>query len=113
MSAISQVQDRLVSRVRVATGDAPEVRLLMRFMGVLVFVTFAVAIHLWARMGVRETAIRLDEVHSDLGRQTTLRDRLLIERTMLRSPARLGGVAAASGLVAPAAVIDVAAPVVQ
>ncbi len=107
MSAFSHVQDRVVSRVRHATADVPEVRFLMRFMGVLVFVTFAAAVHLWARMGVRTTAIQLDQVHSELGREMTMRDRLLVERTMLRSPGRLGGVATSHGLVAPVDVVDV------
>lgn len=110
MSTLSQVQDRVVSGVRHAAADAPEVRLLMRFMGVLVFVAFAVAVHLWARMGVRSTALELDGVNSELVRELTMRDRLFVERTMLRSPGRLGGVAIRERLVAPAAVIDVVHP---
>lgn len=109
MSTISQVRERFVSGVRQGAGVAPEVRFVLRFMGVLVFVTFALTVHLWARMGVRQTAIRLDEVHSELGRQVTLQDRLLVERTMLRSPGKLGGIAAVEGLVAPVLVVDVAA----
>ncbi len=89
---------------------APELRLLMRFMGVLVFVTGALAAYLWTRMEVRETSRALDDSRALLVTQETLRDRLRVERTMLLAPGRLGAVAVAEDLVAPAAVVDVVLP---
>lgn len=89
---------------------APEVRLLVRFMGVLLFVTAALAAYLWTRMEVRETSRVLDDQRALLVAEETLRDRLLVERTMLLAPGRLGAVAVAEDLVAPVAVVDVVPP---
>lgn len=88
-------------------NSAPELRILMRFMGTLVWVTAALAVYLWTRMEVRETSRMLDIERAALEEQLTLRDRLSVERTMLRSPGRLGAVALSENLVAPARVVDV------
>ncbi len=87
---------------------APEVRTLLRFMGVMVFVASAISIHLWTRTQVREKAVILDRTRSELVRARTHHDRLLVERTMLRAPGRLGALAVGLDLEAPAAVVDVA-----
>lgn len=89
---------------------APEVRTLLRVLGVLVFVTIAASIHLYTRTQVRETALLLDHARSELVRAQTQRDRLLVERTMLRAPGRLGALAVGLDLVAPEAVVAVAQP---
>ncbi|MSQ01869.1 MAG: hypothetical protein EXR71_08245 [Myxococcales bacterium] len=86
---------------------APEVRSLLRVMGVMVFVAAAISVHLWTRTQVRETAVVLDRTRSELVRARTHHDRLLVERTMLRAPGRLGALAVAMDLEAPAAVVDV------
>ncbi len=89
---------------------APEVRLLSRLLGVMIFVAAALSVYLWSRMQVRETALALDEARGQLVEAQTHHDRLLVERTMLRSPGRLGAVAASLDLSAPVSVQDVSAP---
>ncbi len=91
------------------SAAAPEVRTLLRVLGVLLFVTAAASVHLWTRTQVRETALELDQARSALVRAQTQRDRLAVERTMLRAPGRLGALAVGLDLVAPEAVVDVAA----
>lgn len=86
---------------------APEVRLLVRLLGVMIFITAAVSVHLWTRMQVRETALALDHARGQLIEAQTHHDRLLVERTMLRSPGRLGAIAVSLDLAAPTAVRDV------
>lgn len=88
---------------------APEVRLLLRLLGVMIFITAAVSVHLWTRMQVRETALALDHARGQLVEAQTHHDRLRVERTMLRSPGRLGAIAVSLDLAAPVAVKDVGA----
>ena len=75
-------------------------------MGVMLFVVSAVSVHLYTRMLVQETALRLDRARSELVRAQTHHDRLLVERTMLRAPARLGAIAVSQDLTSPASVVD-------
>lgn len=106
MSTVAELRSR-ARHLPGLSATAPEVRTLLRFLGVMLFVTAAVAVHLWTRMQVRETALKLDHERGELTRAQTLHDRLLVERTMLRSPGRLGAVAVALDLTAPEAVVDV------
>ena len=86
---------------------APEVRTLFRLMGLMVFMASAISVYLWTRTQVRERAVLLDRTRSELVRARTHHDRLLVERTMLRAPGRLGALAVGLDLEAPAAVVDV------
>ncbi|MBM4389716.1 MAG: hypothetical protein FJ090_01230 [Deltaproteobacteria bacterium] len=97
----------LVAFQSAVQNGAPELRILTRFLGTLVWVTAALAVYLWTRMEVRETSRLLDIERAALAEQLTLRERLQVERTMLRSPGRLGAVALSENLAAPARVIDV------
>lgn len=106
MSTVAELRSR-AHHLSGLSATAPEVRTLLRFLGVMVFITAAVSVHLWTRMQVRATALKLDHERSELVRQTTRHDRLLVERTMLRSPGRLGALAVSLDLTAPEAVVDV------
>lgn len=89
---------------------APEVRLLARLLGVMIFVAVALSVYVWSRMQERETALALDQARGQLVEAQTHHGRLLVERTMLRSPGRLGSLAASLDLSAPVSVHDVSAP---
>ncbi len=106
MSTVADFRTR-ARRLPGLDAAAPEVRTLLRFLGVMTFITAAVSVHLWTRMQVRATALKLDHERSELVRAQTYHDRLLVERTMLRSPGRLGALAVSLDLTAPEAVVDV------
>jgi hypothetical protein len=109
MSTFSDLRSRALPHGPSRAAVAPEVRLLLRFVGVLLFVVSAVSVHLFTRLQVQETALRLDGARSDLVRAQTHHDRLFVERTMLRSPGRLGAIAVAEDLTAPERVVDLVA----
>jgi hypothetical protein len=111
MSSYSDLRSRALPHEGSLSVVAPEVRVMLRFVGVMLFIVSAVSVHLYTRLQVQETALRLDSARSDLVRAQTHHDRLLVERTMLRAPARLGAIAVAQDLTAPVAVQDV--PVVN
>jgi cell division protein FtsL len=89
------------------TADPEEVRLLLRWLTVMLFVAAALGACVWTRMAVRQTALELDAARSALVRAEIERERLLVERSLLRDPGRLAGSAEALGLVAPAATLTV------
>ena len=111
MSTLAELRSRALPFAPRLASAAPEVRLLGRLLGVMLFVTSALSVHLWTRMQVNDTAIRLDRARGALVRAQTDRDRLLVERTMLRSPGRLGAIAVGLDLAAPESVVDVGIPV--
>lgn len=90
----------------VAEVAAPELQMLLRLLLFGVLLAGAMSVYLWASTGVRETAIRIDRKHRELERARIDQERLVLERAMLRGPGRLGQDAAALGLVAPEATID-------
>lgn len=83
-----------------------DVRVLLRLLVAMVLMTGALAMYLWARMEVTELAVNLDQARSDLGRAEVTRERLRLERAVLRQPATLADQASQLGLVAPEHVID-------
>ncbi len=109
MSTFSDTRSRALPHSGTVAASPPEVRLLLRFVGVMLFVVSAVSVHLYTRMQVQETALRLDRARSDLVRAQTHHDRLLVERTTLRAPSRLGAIAVSEDLTAPVAVVDLTA----
>lgn len=109
MSTFSDSRARALPHTGAPARLAPEVRVLLRFVGVMLFVVAAVSVHLYTRLQVRETALRLDRARSALVRAQTHQDRLLVERTTLRAPSRLGAIAVAEELTAPVAVVDLTA----
>lgn len=95
----TRVRDMLATPVGVAS--LPEVRVLLRFLTFTLFLTTALSLYLWARMGVREAAVDLDTARSELARAQVAHDRLILEETMLRQPNRVGAAAGGLGLQAP------------
>lgn len=86
---------------------SPDVLILFRYLVVIFVVVAALGATVWVRMAVRHTALQLDQTRSELARATIERDRMLVERALLREPGRLQGVADGLGLVAPVATLDV------
>jgi hypothetical protein len=87
-------------------ADPAEVRLLLRWITAMLFIAAALAACVWTRMAVRQTALELDAARSALVRAEIQKERLLVERSLLRDPGRLAENATAIGLVAPAATVD-------
>lgn len=77
--------------------------LLGRWLLAMSIVTVALGACLWTRMTVRQTALELDSARSAVARAEIDRERLLVERALLRDPGRLADSAAALSLVAPVA----------
>lgn len=88
-------------------ADPAEVRLLLKWITAMLFIAAALAACVWTRMAVRQTALELDAARSALVRAEVQRERLLVERSLLRDPGRLAENAAAIGLVAPVATVAV------
>lgn len=87
---------------------SPEVLAVFRYMVILFFVATALGATVWVRMSVRHTALQLDQVRSSLVRATIDRDRLVVERALLREPGRLQGLADGLQLAAPVATVSLA-----
>ena len=97
-----------------ATGaDPAEVRLLFRWLTAMLFIAAALAACVWTRMAVRQTALDLDAARSSLARAEIQRERLLVERSLLRDPGRLADSATALGLVAPVVTVDMNEAVIR
>jgi cell division protein FtsL len=90
----------------VAILSSEDLRQLLRFGGLLLFVALAMGVQMWARMEVRRTAVELDRTRAAVERAEVERDRLLLERTTLRSPGRLQAAAGELKLAAPVAVVE-------
>lgn len=88
-------------------ADAQELALLFRWIAAMLFIAVTLGACVWTRMAVRQTALELDAARSALVRAEIQRERLLVERSLLRDPGRLAESAAAIGLVAPAAIVAV------
>lgn len=102
----SAVETRAPVVVPATGADPAEVRLLFRWLTAMLFIAAALAVCVWTRMAVRQTALDLDAARSSLARAEIQRERLLVERSLLRDPGRLADSATALGLVAPVVTVD-------
>lgn len=93
------------STARAAT--AQDVGLAIRFLVVLFGIGSVGAVKLAITSQMQQTAVALDHARSEVQRAEIRRERLLMERAMLRQPGRLQAAAAQLGLEAPVAVVDV------
>ena len=113
--SVSPVVSPQASGIRAAVSapvgevSQADVRLLLRFGGVLLVFALAMAVQLWARMEVRRTAVALDAARSAVALAEIEQDRLLLERTTLRAPGRIRTAAEEMALAAPVAVVDIPA----
>ena len=108
MSTTTALPARLRAAVAapIAEIDGADLRLLARFFGLFLVLALAMGTQLWARMEVRSTAVSLDATRAAVRTAQVERERLLLERTTLRSPGRLQAAADQLGLTAPVAVLD-------
>lgn len=103
----SRARTRLFDR---AAGASPEARLVTLSVATVLLLGAALSTYLWSRAAVRETAVELDRVRSDVARATAHVERLEVERATLRQPIKLGERAAALGLVPPRAMVELPEP---
>jgi hypothetical protein len=101
-----RLRSAVLAPVRVAS---PEVHAVLRYLVVMLVCTGALGALVWTRMAMRRTALELDAARSALARAETQRERLLVERTLLREPGRLQAEADALGLVPPEKIVTVEA----
>ncbi len=109
----SAVETRAPVVVPATGADPAEVRLLFRWLTAMLFIAAALAVCVWTRMAVRQTALDLDAARSSLARAEIQRERLLVERSLLRDPGRLADSATALGLVAPVVTVDMNEAVIR
>lgn len=92
------------------TADS-DLMALFRAIVVILIVAGTVAFCVAVRMAVRHTALELDAARSELARAEILKDRLVVERALLREPGRLQAAADGLALVAPVETVTLASAV--
>jgi hypothetical protein len=112
MSSLDNIRSTLNAQTS-ETVTLADLMTALRFMGVLAVIGAALAAYLWSRMEVTRLSVALDESRSELARAEVLHERLLLERRLLRQPGHLADEAAARGMTAPKAVVDMGAGSLQ
>ena len=91
------------------TASSSDIAAAIRFLVVLSIIGTVGAIKLAIASEAQQVSVQLDHARSEVDRSEIRRERLLMERAMLRQPGRLQAAARQLGLEAPIAVIDVPA----
>ena len=96
-------------RVRGA-ANAQDISSAIRFLVVLFAIGAVGAVKLAITSQSQQTAVQLDHARSEVHRAEIRRERLLVERAMLRQPQRLQAAAVQLNLVPPVKIVEVEAP---
>ncbi len=83
---------------------------LVRWLLVVGACVLAIGTAVWSSMAARHIALQLDQTRTALESARIERDRLMVERAILREPGRLQRYADGMGLVAPVSVVDLRTP---
>ncbi len=93
--------------VRTQAATTQDIGAAIRFLLVLSLIGSIGALKLAITSQTQQLSVQLDHARSEVERSEIRRERLLVERAMLRQPEHLQAVAAQLDLAAPVAVIDV------
>ncbi len=112
-SVSRMIQSRQPTRAEPLVGQGPataqDLGAAIRFLVVLFAIGALGAVKLAVASEAQQTSLRLDHARSEVRRAEIQRERLLVERAMLRQPGRLQAAADQLGLVAPVAVVSMPA----